>query len=204
MTGSKQTNGQVSTSEDGSAKLITLGRVGKTHGIKGWLKLYSYTDPVTNITDFDRFMVAKSTDRSGLGASAGGKPLPAELQVDQIQVRNDRLLVHFIGYDDPETAGTLVGCQLQVLADRLPELDAEEYYWHQLIGLRVINGDGQWLGNVDQLLETGANDVVVVRPCAGSLDDRERLIPYLRDSVITRVDLDAGELKVDWRADFLL
>jgi len=66
----------------------------------------------------------------------------------------------------------------------------------------VINREGQWLGVVDHLLETGANDVMVVMPCAGSLDDRERLLPYLPDQYVLAVDLAKGEMQVDWDADF--
>jgi len=82
-----------------------------------------------------------------------------------------------------------------------PELTDGEYYWYQLEGLKVIDGLGQLLGKVDHLLETGASDVMVVKPCAGSLDDRERLLPYTEQCVLA-VDLVAGEMKVEWDADF--
>jgi 16S rRNA processing protein RimM len=70
-----------------------------------------------------------------------------------------------------------------------------------LEGLNVINQDGQLLGRIDHLLETGANDVMVVKPCAGSLDDRERLLPYTEQCVLS-IDLDAGEMRVEWDVDF--
>jgi len=82
-----------------------------------------------------------------------------------------------------------------------PELTDGEYYWYQLVGLKVIDHLGQLLGKIDHLLETGSNDVMVVKPCAGSLDDRERLLPYTEQCVLA-VDLVAGEMKVDWDADF--
>lgn len=68
-------------------------------------------------------------------------------------------------------------------------------------GLKVIDQGGQLLGVIDHLLETGANDVMVVKPCAGSLDDRERLLPYTGQCVLS-IDLAAGEMRVDWDADF--
>ncbi|HAF90280.1 MAG TPA: 16S rRNA processing protein RimM, partial [Pseudomonas sp.] len=80
-------------------------------------------------------------------------------------------------------------------------LEEGEYYWHQLQGLKVIDALGQLLGVVDHLLETGANDVLVVKPCVGSLDDRERLLPYT-DQCVQQIDLVAGEMRVDWDADF--
>lgn len=83
----------------------------------------------------------------------------------------------------------------------MPELADDELYWHQLEGLKVINQDQQLFGIVDHLLETGANDVLVVKPCAGSIDDQERLLPYTQHCVQS-VDLTAGEMHVEWDADF--
>ncbi|MBN8897002.1 MAG: 16S rRNA processing protein RimM, partial [Rhodospirillales bacterium] len=83
----------------------------------------------------------------------------------------------------------------------LPVLDDGEFYWSQLEGLKVIDQNGQLFGILDHMLETGANDVMVVKPCAGSLDDRERLLPYT-DQCVQSVDLEAGEMRVDWDADF--
>lgn len=172
-------------------ELITLGRVGKTHGIKGWLRLYSYTDPPDNLADYRRFWI----DREGVAG---------QLELDQVAPQGDHLVGHFTGYDDPEAAQRLVGAQLQVAAEELPELDSGEFYWHQLLGLAVINQEGQLLGRVARLMETGANDILVVRPVSGSLDDHERLIPYLQGSVIRRVDLDEGQILVEWVADYLI
>jgi len=84
---------------------------------------------------------------------------------------------------------------------QLPSLKDGEFYWYQLQGLKVIDLQGQLLGQIDHLLETGANDVMVVRPCAGSLDDRERLLPYTGQCVQS-IDLQAAEMRVDWDADF--
>ena len=95
---------------------------------------------------------------------------------------------------------------LEVLApqESLPRLEEGDYYWHQLQGLRVwcLDGDSRvLLGEVDYLIETGANDVLVVKAAEGSIDDRERLIPYLPGEVVTRVDLEQGEIEVDWFPD---
>ena len=68
-------------------------------------------------------------------------------------------------------------------------------------GLTIINQLEQVLGRVDHLLETGANDVMVVKPFDGSLDDRERLLPYT-DQCVLKIDLEAGEMRVEWDADF--
>ncbi|MCY1431600.1 Ribosome maturation factor RimM [compost metagenome] len=105
------------------------------------------------------------------------------------------------GLDDREEARGYAGFLICVPRSQLPALQDDEYYWYQLEGLKVINQDGQLLGQVDHLLETGANDVLVVKPCTGSLDDRERLLPYTGQCVQS-VDLSAGEMRVDWDADF--
>jgi 16S rRNA processing protein RimM len=87
----------------------------------------------------------------------------------------------------------------------MPQLSQGEFYWYQLEGLKVLSARGSQqvlLGEVSHLLETGANDVLVVQPCAGSIDDRERMLPWVDDNVILGVDLAAGEIRVDWDPTF--
>ena len=169
---------------------VTLGRLGKTHGIKGWLRLYSFTDPALNISEYRRFYTNLSQRQ--------------ELVLDQVREQGNTLLAHVEGYDDPESAQQLVGAELQVAASELPDLEAGQFYWHQLIGLTVTNVEGQVLGVVDRLLETGANDVLVVKATDNSIDSHERLIPYLRDTVVKKIDLERRKIDVEWEADYLL
>lgn len=169
---------------------VTLGRLGKTHGLKGWLRLDSFTDPALNITEYRKFFTNRGTRQ--------------DLVMDQVQEQGSKLIAHFEGFDDPETAQQLVGAELQIPASELPDLRDNQYYWYQLIGLTVINSEGQLLGQVDRMLETGANDVLVVKATAASIDDHERLIPYLRDAVVKRINLDQGSIEVEWGADYLL
>lgn len=103
--------------------------------------------------------------------------------------------------DDREIARTYSDFEICVPRSELPDLDEGEFYWHQLQGLRVIDQNDQLLGQVDHLFETGANDVLVVKPCEGSLDERERLLPYT-DQCVLGIDLEQGEMRVDWDADF--
>lgn len=93
------------------------------------------------------------------------------------------------------------GCDIAVSRAELPSLEQGEYYWHQLEGLTVASR-GAILGEVDHLLETGANDVLVVKPCEGSIDARERLIPWVRGHYVLSVDLDRGVIEVDWDPEF--
>ena len=169
---------------------IVLGRLGKPHGVKGWIRLNSFTNPPENILHYDVLRVEHD------GAWR-------DLQIDDSRTQQKGLLVHIIGFDSPETVAELNGCELGVAASALPELDRGEYYWHQLLGLQVINLKDEVLGVVERLLETGANDVLLVTPNQQSIDDRERLIPFVRDRVIREVDLDKQLIRIDWDADFL-
>lgn len=111
------------------------------------------------------------------------------------------VLANLAGIDDRDAAGAWVGAEIAVPRGVLPAAGPGEYYWFQLQGLVVVNRQGIELGTVEHLIETGANDVLVVRACEGSIDDRERLIPYLPGDVVTRVDLEQGVIEVDWYID---
>jgi 16S rRNA processing protein RimM len=174
-------------------KILVLGRIGKVHGIEGWLKLSSFTSPAENILNYPllKAEIAQSW---------------TELEIDQSRPQANSLLVHFKGYDTPEVARTLTGLELSVDREELPDLETGEFYWYQLQGMKVVNQQGDLFGQVIQMLETGANDVLVVKPDEADeacVDDRERLIPFLTDSVIEKVDLETGVITVNWETDYL-
>lgn len=177
-------------SEAAVGKWVVMARVGKPHGIKGWLRLESFTSPADNLLQYHEF-----------SARSGGQY--QRLTVDEYRLQSGKLVGHFSGYDAPETARELTGLELLVDSAELPALDADEFYWHQLQGLTVVNLEQQKFGRVARLLETGANDVLVVKPDSDSIDDRERLIPYLPDRVIRKIDLQSATVTVDWQADYL-
>lgn len=155
------------------------------------MRIHSFTDPISNIAEYGHFI-----------ASRDGQQV--EVVMDEVQTQGNHLVAHFEGYDSPEAVQPLVRAELQVGAAELPQLGPGEYYWYELIGLRAINLQGEILGTVVRMLETGANDVLVVQPDAESIDSHERLIPYLQDTVIRRVDIEQKVVEVDWAADFLL
>tara|TARA_R110002167_G_scaffold30424_2_gene100509 strand:+ start:81709 stop:82260 length:552 start_codon:yes stop_codon:yes gene_type:complete len=171
-------------------EMVTMGRIGKLYGIKGWLKLISYTDPQDNILDF-RVLFAK----------IGGRW--QEIEMDQSKIHGKGLIAHFAGYDDPDEAKLLTGVELAIRTADLPALDPEEFYWHELEGMQVKTVSGQLLGTVEKMLETGANDVLVVQASEGSIDTRERLIPYLPDRVVMEVSRTQRCISVDWDPDYL-
>src|SRR5690606_20683765 len=168
--------------------LIVLGKIVSVHGVRGEVKVYSFTDPIDNVLGYPRWTLRREGEVKQVELASGrlqGKVLVARLK----------------GLDDREIARTYAGFEICVPRSELPDLDDGEFYWYQLQGLKVIDQAGQLLGVVDHLFETGANDVMVVKPCAGSLDDRERLLPYSGQCVLV-VALAVGEMRVAWDADF--
>ena len=133
---------------------MVIGRLFGTFGIKGWLKVYSYTDPLDNFLDYHYCQI----QRHGVWQAA---------QIAEGKVHGKGLVVRLKGVDDPEQAATYVGCDVAVASTQLPLLPENEYYWRQLEGLQVMVDHPQRgrlvLGRVDHLLETGANDVLVVK-----------------------------------------
>lgn len=177
--------------------LVVVGRLTAVYGVRGWIKLHSYTEPMENILDFEEWYLQRD----------GHWQLITPAQVKRHQ---KGLIVQLPGVEDREQARSFCQCDIAVSASAMPELDSDDYYWHQLQGLEVRTRQGSaaamdealLLGKVDHLMETGANDVLVVRACAGSIDDRERLIPWLPDQVIKQIDVPGGSITVDWDPDF--
>lgn len=181
-----------------AAGLVVVGRLTQPYGLKGWIKVHSFTAPRENLL--------------GLCCKPAGNcqvQIQGRWQAATVEAGREHgkgLIIKLEGVETPEQARLYSGCELAVPATALPPLEDDEIYWHQLEGLRVIVDDPQrgelLLGRVDHLFATGANDVVVVRACEGSIDDRERLLPYLPERVVLAIDLAAGTMKVDWDPDF--
>ncbi|WP_311954836.1 ribosome maturation factor RimM [Halomonas garicola] len=172
-----------------SEDCVVLGQLTSPHGIQGWLKVYAYTSPADSIFDYPEWWVRK-----------GGRLLC--YRVIQGRRQGKGLAVQLDGVNDRSAAEALVDADIVMPKDALPELADDEYYWHELEGLAVFTRAGERLGRVAGLFETGANDVMMVRGDRDAIDRRERLLPYLPGDVITAVDLDAGEMHVDWDPDF--
>lgn len=169
-------------------ELLVLGKIVSVHGIRGEVKVYSYTDPIDNLLDYRHWTLKRGAE-------------VRQVRLVRGRLQNNVLVAKLDGLDDREVARTYADFEICVPRSELPALEHGEFYWHQLQGLKVIDQAEQLLGKVDHLFETGANDVLVVKPCEGSLDDRERLLPYIDQCVLT-IDLDAGEMRVEWDAEF--
>lgn len=160
-----------------------MGRVTALFGVKGWVKVYSDTESRGDILQYDPWHI-------GRGAAW------AEAHVEEGHLHGKTVVAKLAGVDDRDEAALLVGSEVAVDRGQLAPLEEDEYYWVDLIGLRVRTLEGQDLGRVARMMATGANDVMVVQ------GDRERLIPFVEGQVVKDVDLDRGLVVVDWASEF--
>lgn len=144
--------------------------------------MFSYTQPREAILDYDRWYVKRQGEWQAAAIREGKR-------------HGKTVIAHLEGVDDRDEAAALVDCDIAVDRQALPAADDGSYYWADLEGLQVVRRDGTELGHVAYLMETGANDVLVVR------GEHERLIPFVADKVILGVDLDNGVISVDWDWD---
>jgi len=174
------------------SNLVDVGRITTVFGVKGWLKIHSDTQPLENIFSYNPWWLKT---RHGVKA----------VEVEEFRPHGKGLVALIKGIDDRDLAQELCQVNIAVEREQMPQLDAGEFYWHQLEGLVVISefeGQVSRLGLVDRILETGANDVLVVKGDADSIDLNERLVPYIPDQFVKTIDLDAGEIRVDWDPAF--
>ncbi len=165
-----------------STRLI-IGQISGLYGVRGWVKVFSYTSPITNILNYAPWQLYQQGQWQKVTVSEG-------------QAQGKGIIVHLEDIHDRDEAAHLLGADIAINREQLPPISVGEYYWADLIGLTVINKEGITLGKVDHLVETGANDVLVLK------GERERLIPFVLDHVILKVDLAQQILLVDWDADF--
>lgn len=164
--------------------MLIVGRLGRPHGIKGWLKVYSFTDPLENLFNYSEWFLGQNNEFS------------QTIRYDEWLLQNTLFLVKLPGCDTPEQAKEYTNLDIAIPRDLLPELDANDYYWTDLEGLKVISSQDQTeLGTLDHLFSTGSNDVMVVK------GDKERLIPYIKN-VVVEVNVAEGYLVVDWDKNF--
>jgi 16S rRNA processing protein RimM len=166
-----------------------MGKVTSVYGVKGWVKVFSYTQPKENLCKYKVW----GLDQNGAKRS---------INVLQCKAHGNGLVAQFENCNDREVAKGYCDSLVRISVSDLPDLTGEDFYWHQLEGLKVITVQDQLLGKVHHMMETGSNDVLVVKKCAGSIDGRERLIPYLLEQVVKNVDLEAGLIQVDWDTEF--
>jgi 16S rRNA processing protein RimM len=165
------------------SRRVVLGRIAAPFGIKGWVKLQSWTEPREKIIEYRPWLLEVN------GAWR-------EWRVTEGRLHSKSVIARLEGLADRDQAAALTGASIAVRREQLPALGPNEYYWTDLVGLEVRLADGRVLGRVSGLMATGSNDVLMVK------GERERLIPFIRGQVVKQVDLDAGLIQVDWDPDF--
>ena len=160
-----------------------MGRITAPFGVKGWVKVQPLTAAAKNLLDYPRWWVGRGADWQ-------------EYEIAEARVQSATAVVaRLAGCEAREAAERLRGGEVAVPRSQLPQTQPDEYYWADLLGLTVVNGESQELGSIAGILQTGANDVLVVQ------GERERLIPFIA-AVIRQVDAGAGIVRVDWGADY--
>jgi 16S rRNA processing protein RimM len=168
-----------------------MGRFGAVYGIKGWLKVFSETeDPESLFTYSPWFFKHK-----------GGQW--REVKLENYRRHSDAFIVKIEGIDVREEAQAFTGAEIGILGSSLPPLPENVYRWRDLIGLKVVNKQDYCLGHVKSLMDLGSNDVLVVKPEINDVYEmNERLIPYVTEQYILKVDLENKVILVDWEPDF--
>lgn len=163
---------------------VVVGEISGLFGVRGWVKVYSYTQPRGNILHYQQWYLRQGDEWSPCRLEDGRE-------------HGHGVVAKLVGCDDRDQAIPLLKCTIAIHRDQLQPLPDDEYYWSDLIGLQVSTVDGVALGLVVALFETGANDVLSVKD-----GDTERLIPFIPKDVIHDIDLEQGTMQVDWDPEF--
>jgi len=164
--------------------MVVVGCVGAPFGVKGWVHVQSFTEPAENILSYKTWYLRKTTQWQ-------------EIKVKNARVHGKGFVAMFIGCENREAAAVLNHAEIGVPREALPALDPGEYYWTDLIGMTVVTKEGEILGEVKDLLETGSNDVLIVKG-----EKKEHLIPYIPKEYVLQVDINAKRMQVDWDPEF--
>jgi 16S rRNA processing protein RimM len=166
-----------------SPRAVILGKVGAPHGVQGWIKVISYTEPAEGIANYPDWTLVRD-----------GKPV-RQARVMEWKRAGQAIAVRIEGLETREAAQDLTGAEVSIPRSALPATGSREFYLHDLLGLEAVNRDGVALGRVEGFLQMPAHPVVVLRE-----GRRERLVPLVRERLVD-VDLGAGRVTFDWHPD---
>ena len=169
------------TPQENNKKLL-VGKINGFFGLQGWVKVFSYTNPRTNILNYSPWSIKVDGNFQSIDITSGRE-------------QSKTIVAHIKGIDNREDSQKFIGQDIYINKEQLPELTQGEYYWHELIGFDVINKDEEQLGTVDYFVETGANDVLVVK------GKKEYWIPYIEPFLVS-IDSKNNKILVDWDKDF--
>jgi 16S rRNA processing protein RimM len=168
---------------DGGDRFVVVGRIAGLFGVRGEVRVESYTEPRQQLLELSPWYLDRGAGQ--------WHPVP----LGHGRMHGKSLVGMLGGSSDREDARGWLGARVAVRRRQLPPIASGQYYWADLVGLVVLDGTGETLGRVSSLIETGANDVLVV---AG---EQEHLIPFVAGAVVRQVDLDRGTIEVDWTTD---
>jgi len=180
----------------GVTEQLHLADIVGVHGVKGWVKIRAYVEDLKLLTQLSHVMVSPGGNTSSGESRA--------VQIVEVKPQGKGVIASLKGVNDRTMAETLRGWIIEIPATQLPPAEAGVFYWRDLVGLAVFcryRDRDVLLGKVLRLVETGANDVLVVGPTSDSIGDKETLIPWVPDDVIVAVDLQQGTIRVDWYLD---
>jgi 16S rRNA processing protein RimM len=163
--------------------LVLIGRFGAPHGIRGWVKVHSFTEEPADIFNYINWNVSYANNKSMFAA-----------EVIEYKAHQSAFVVRLASIEDRDEVAKLTNSDIYVSRDELPNLDNDQHYWHDLIGMQVVNELAQALGVVNHFMNTGANDIMVVT----GEDKKKILIPYVPDMYIHKVDTAARTITVNW------
>lgn len=161
---------------------VVMGRIAVPFGVKGWIKVQPFSEDPTALMDYGNWRVGRGEAQTPYA-------------VEAVQDHGNALVAKLAGIDDRDAAYALRGLEVSVARSELPAPEENEFYWSDLIGLKVINHEDVELGRVESLMATGAHDVLVVK------GRKEHLIPFVA-AFVGEVDLAAGTIEVDWGEDY--
>jgi len=166
---------------------VVIGKIGAPYGVKGWVKINSYTEVPEGIFDYSPWLLAD------------GK----EYQIDQWRPHGKAIVAKLIDIDSRDDAERIKNLDISIDAEQLPELGDDEVYWRELNGMQVVTTQGYQLGVVKEVFNTGANDVIRVKAKVNdAFGQKERLIPFVFDSVVQTVDKTERVITVEWDPGF--
>lgn len=177
----------VSDATPSADETLVVGELAGAHGVRGWVKLKSFTDPAENLVHYANWRLLLP----GPGAATGSR----EVRLAEWRWHSERLIGRLEGIADRDAAAALTGAQVTVPRSELPA-PSDGWYWADLMGYEVHNLEGVVLGRLRDVMDNGAQDIMVV---AGT---RERLIPFVRGPVVHGVEEAQRRILVDWGEDY--
>ena len=164
-----------------SGNKILVGKISNPHGIKGWVKVISFTDPIENILSYKKWTISDNeTEKTYC--------------LEDSRIQGNKIVIKLEGVNNRDDADLLKNLQIEINRSDLPKLEENSYYWEDLVDFNVIDIKGNPVGKVDSLFRTGSNDVLVIIN-----ETKERLlVPFIMEEVIKYVDLAKELISIDW------